>query len=192
MLMATVSGVEICFNYGIGLVKIMIKIKTAHQIKTRSLLKGTNFWDITPCSPLSVNRSFGETYRIHLQGRKNKFSKKPAWKQAASHSTDYTALYPRRLYSSQPPLWEPQILHSSLLLLFMSRWYFYVLCPCWFLVVTNICYLLGGWIRHWYNLSVTVTNLTQGQMDGRPHPPHYALILCTLLKQGITNVAYIL
>jgi hypothetical protein len=27
------------------------------------------FWDITPCSPLKVNRRFGGTYRLHLQGR---------------------------------------------------------------------------------------------------------------------------
>jgi hypothetical protein len=27
-------------------------------------------WDITPCSPLKVNRRFGETYRLHLQDRK--------------------------------------------------------------------------------------------------------------------------
>jgi hypothetical protein len=41
-------------------------------------IKSTIFWDITPCSPLSVNRRFGGTYRIHFQGRKNKLSKKPA------------------------------------------------------------------------------------------------------------------
>jgi hypothetical protein len=39
--------------------------------------KSTIFWNITPCSPLSVNRSFGGTYRLHLQGRENKLSKKP-------------------------------------------------------------------------------------------------------------------
>jgi hypothetical protein len=27
------------------------------------------FWDITPCSPLKVNRRFGGTYHLHLQGR---------------------------------------------------------------------------------------------------------------------------
>jgi hypothetical protein len=27
------------------------------------------FWDITTCTPLKVNRHFGETYRLHLQGR---------------------------------------------------------------------------------------------------------------------------
>jgi hypothetical protein len=45
--------------------------------------KNIIFWDITPCSPLNVNRRFGETNRLHLQGRKNKLNKKPAWKQVA-------------------------------------------------------------------------------------------------------------
>jgi hypothetical protein len=30
---------------------------------------------MTPCSPSSFNRRFGETCRLHLQGRRNKFSK---------------------------------------------------------------------------------------------------------------------
>jgi hypothetical protein len=33
-------------------------------------LKSTILWDITPCSPLRVNRRFGGTYRLHLQDRK--------------------------------------------------------------------------------------------------------------------------
>jgi hypothetical protein len=33
-------------------------------------VKNTIFWDITPCSPLKVNRSFGRTYLLHLQGQK--------------------------------------------------------------------------------------------------------------------------
>jgi hypothetical protein len=32
-------------------------------------VKSTFFWDITPCSPFKVNRLFGGTYRLHLQGR---------------------------------------------------------------------------------------------------------------------------
>jgi hypothetical protein len=28
------------------------------------------FWDIKSCSPLKVNRRFGGTYQLHLQGRK--------------------------------------------------------------------------------------------------------------------------
>jgi hypothetical protein len=37
-----------------------------------------------PYSPLIFNRRFGGTYRLHLQGRRNKFSKKPKSKQVAS------------------------------------------------------------------------------------------------------------
>jgi hypothetical protein len=46
-------------------------------------MKSIIFWDMTPCSPLSCVRRFGGTYRLHLQGRINRFSK-PANKQAAS------------------------------------------------------------------------------------------------------------
>jgi hypothetical protein len=45
------------------------------------VMKSINFWDITPCSPLSVNRRFGGTYRLHIQGRRNKLSKKSASKR---------------------------------------------------------------------------------------------------------------
>jgi hypothetical protein len=84
------------------------------------VMKSTIFWDITPCSPLKVNRRLG--------GSNNKPSKKPAWKQVASLHTGFllglvfhpedggdmflrnvgwfltgnTALYPRRYYSSWP------------------------------------------------------------------------------------------
>jgi hypothetical protein len=40
------------------------------EVLTAVIMKSTIFWDVTPCSPSSVNRSFGETYRLHLQGRK--------------------------------------------------------------------------------------------------------------------------
>jgi hypothetical protein len=55
----------------------------AFEVFTAVVMKSTISWDITPCSPLSVNRRFGGTYRPHLQGRKNKFSKKPTWKQVS-------------------------------------------------------------------------------------------------------------
>jgi hypothetical protein len=48
-----------------GLV-ILVSIKCWKQ----NLIKSTIFWDITPCSPLNVNRRFGGTYRLHLQGRR--------------------------------------------------------------------------------------------------------------------------
>jgi hypothetical protein len=53
------------------------------EVFTAVVTKSTIFWDITTCSPLSVSRRFGGTYRLHLQSRKNKFSKKPACKQVA-------------------------------------------------------------------------------------------------------------
>jgi hypothetical protein len=56
------------------------------EVLTAVVMKSTIFWDITPRSPLSVNRRFAGTYRLHLQGRKNKLSKKPAWKQLAHYS----------------------------------------------------------------------------------------------------------
>jgi hypothetical protein len=33
-------------------------------------LKSATFWDITPCSPLKINRRFRGTYCLHLQGRR--------------------------------------------------------------------------------------------------------------------------
>jgi hypothetical protein len=35
-------------------------------------MKSIIFWDMTPCSPLSLNLRFGGTYRLHLQGRRNR------------------------------------------------------------------------------------------------------------------------
>jgi hypothetical protein len=43
------------------------------KVFTAVVMKSTIFWDITPCSLLSVNRRFGGTYRLHLQGRRNTF-----------------------------------------------------------------------------------------------------------------------
>jgi hypothetical protein len=51
-------------------------------------MKSIIFWDMTPCSPLSYNRHFGGTYRLHLQGHRNRFSK-PESKQVASNRRRY-------------------------------------------------------------------------------------------------------
>jgi hypothetical protein len=40
------------------------------EVLTAVVMKSTIFWDITPCSPLKVNRRFGGMYRLHLQGRR--------------------------------------------------------------------------------------------------------------------------
>jgi hypothetical protein len=47
------------------------------EVLAAVFMKSTIFWDITPRSPLSVNRRIGGKLRLHLQGRKNKLSKKP-------------------------------------------------------------------------------------------------------------------
>jgi hypothetical protein len=60
------------------------------------ILKGTIFWDITPCSPLRFNRRFGGTYRLHLQGRKNKPSKKPEGKQVEALCSPETSVDSQR------------------------------------------------------------------------------------------------
>jgi hypothetical protein len=38
------------------------------KIGMKTNLKRSNFWNITPRTPLKVNRSFGGTCRLHLQG----------------------------------------------------------------------------------------------------------------------------
>jgi hypothetical protein len=43
--------------------------KAGFEVLIAVVMKSTFFWDITPFSPLKVNRRFGETYGLHLQGR---------------------------------------------------------------------------------------------------------------------------
>jgi hypothetical protein len=38
------------------------------EVLTAVVTKSTIFWDITPCSRLIINRRFGRTYRLRLQG----------------------------------------------------------------------------------------------------------------------------
>jgi hypothetical protein len=77
-------------------------------------MKSTVFWDITPCSPLSVNRRFGghiasifRVEKISSAGNQRQSRWQEELKMEAMWSsktrwlsTDYTALYPRRWYSS--------------------------------------------------------------------------------------------
>jgi hypothetical protein len=44
------------------------KVLVPNKILTSVVTRNTIFWNITPCSPLKVNRRFGGTYRLHLQG----------------------------------------------------------------------------------------------------------------------------
>jgi hypothetical protein len=90
-------------------------------------MKSTVLWDITPCSPLKVNRRFAETYRLHLQGSKNKPSKKPAWKHllnmeaicSSKTSVDFQRTTRRRI---------PE--NSTLHCFCCPTFYFHCLCMC--------------------------------------------------------------
>jgi hypothetical protein len=62
-------------------------IHVGFEVFTAVVMKSVIFWEMTPCSALSFNRRFGGTYRLHLQGRRNSFSK-PAIKQVAGDPED--------------------------------------------------------------------------------------------------------
>jgi hypothetical protein len=51
-------------------------------------MKNAVFWDVAPCS-FCVNRHFGGTYRLHLQGRKirERGTSVNRWLQTADFST---------------------------------------------------------------------------------------------------------
>jgi hypothetical protein len=66
-----------CSDIATDLYKVQYKCSNVgFEVLTAVFMKSIIFWDMTPCSPLSANRRFGGTYRLHLQGRRNKFSKK--------------------------------------------------------------------------------------------------------------------
>jgi hypothetical protein len=81
------------------------------EVLTAVIMKSTIFWDITPCSLLRVNRRFGGTYCLHLQGRRISWARsqhESRWQDGGDMffrnvgwlSMDYTELYPRRWYFS--------------------------------------------------------------------------------------------
>jgi hypothetical protein len=43
------------------------RIYVGFEVLTMVVMKSTIFWDITPCSPLNVNRRFRETYLLILR-----------------------------------------------------------------------------------------------------------------------------
>jgi hypothetical protein len=62
------------------------------EVFTAVVMKSMIFWDVTPCSLLRCNRRFGGTSTLQHQGRRKKFSKKPASKQGAS-----SGMFPRNV-----------------------------------------------------------------------------------------------
>jgi hypothetical protein len=84
------------------------------------------FWDIGPCSPLKVNRTFGATCRLHLQGRSirqgrnqheagSKLSTCSLLVYSLACSSKTSVGFQRttlRYIQEGRTLWEPEILHS--------------------------------------------------------------------------------
>jgi hypothetical protein len=50
--------------------EIIMPSAVTHNIKNCCCIKSSVFWDITPRSPLKVNRRFGGAYRPYLQGQR--------------------------------------------------------------------------------------------------------------------------
>jgi hypothetical protein len=101
-----------------------INIYVGIEVFTAVVMKSTIFGDITPCTLLSDNRRFGGTYCLHLQGRRNNFSKKPACKQVASlHAGFLPNLFfrPRRWRRYFPP--KLRLTLNGLPALYPRRWY---------------------------------------------------------------------
>jgi hypothetical protein len=88
--------------------------ETTPEILTAVVMERSTFWDITPCSPLKANRRFIRTCRrarpllaacftlLSCMTYSSILSLKATYLSETSvdFSTDYTALYPRRLSSS--------------------------------------------------------------------------------------------
>jgi hypothetical protein len=51
------------------------------------------FWNITPCSPLKVNRRFGGIYRLNLRGRIRRLGNQREGRQQAEPCFDAGFLY---------------------------------------------------------------------------------------------------
>jgi hypothetical protein len=62
-----------CVHIRYAVIKYILQTSLLHvgfEVLTAVNMKSIIFWDITPCSPLGVNRRFGGTYRLVLQGKK--------------------------------------------------------------------------------------------------------------------------
>jgi hypothetical protein len=89
------------------------------EIFTAVVMKSIIFWDVSPCSLLSLNRRFGGTYRLLLATCLLSCS---CWnyffdpedggdmflRNVGCNSTDYTASHPRRWYSCLLEIWSSQ------------------------------------------------------------------------------------
>jgi hypothetical protein len=47
-----------------------LDLSVRFEVLTAVTMKNIVFWDVAPCRSCELNRRFGVTYRLHLQGRK--------------------------------------------------------------------------------------------------------------------------
>jgi hypothetical protein len=88
---------------------VIDEVDTFTALLISVLMKSIFFWDMTPCSALSGTRRFGGTCHLLTrcfaelfydpEDRGDTFLRNVGY-----HSTYYKASYPRRRYSSKPPL----------------------------------------------------------------------------------------
>jgi hypothetical protein len=50
--------------------ELMVYGHVGFEVLTAAVVKSCKFWDITPCGPLKINKYFGGTCCVHLQGRR--------------------------------------------------------------------------------------------------------------------------
>jgi hypothetical protein len=66
------------------------------EVLTAVVMKSIIFWDITLCSPLSVDWRFGGTYRLHHQGRKISWARnqrESRWQEGGFHAGFFLSLF---------------------------------------------------------------------------------------------------
>jgi hypothetical protein len=66
-LRTSMQWVQQDLTQGVNLQRLRID-DVGFEVLTPVVMNSSVFWDITPCSPLKVNRRLRGTYRLHLQG----------------------------------------------------------------------------------------------------------------------------
>jgi hypothetical protein len=90
------------------------------------VIKSTIFWDITPCSPLSVNRrGFLLNLFFNHEDGGDIFLRMVGW-----HAIDDTTLYPRRRYSSMNFQHKSKTLDPTITTSVMKDSMFWDITPC--------------------------------------------------------------
>jgi hypothetical protein len=118
------SEVQTRYHFTICILIILSSINLSPCLYSAMIEKKPHFWDITPCSPLKINRSSRRACCLHLQGRRisqanllradfllslffeSEDGGEKFIRSVGCLSTDYMTLYTRRQTSSWTPLWE--------------------------------------------------------------------------------------